>query len=1250
MSGPADGAGDSRPLQVNPRRRGLLGSRAVRELPAFRQGLAMFGAVAAVQTAAVVAQAVLLARVVTLVFVRRRGLDAVAHDIVWLAVAMAVKALCAGAMERAGQRASALVRSQLRHRLLACLVRLGPHWLSTADRGTLVSAAGPGTEALDGYVSRALPAVVSACITPPVVLAVIGIADWQSLLVLAVTVPLVPMFMVFIGVTTKRRMDRQWAALGKLAGQFLDLLEGLTTLKIYGRSRAQVAAVDQGTDRYRRRTLATLKVAFLSGLALDLLASLSVALVAVDVGLRLDHGSIGLLPALTVLLLAPEVFVSLRALGANHHASEEARAVLGTAAELMDAADRLPEPLGQGAGPLVAASGEPVVRARGVSLTYDQRGQAALSGVNLTIRAAQLTVLTGPSGAGKTSLLSLLLGRLAPTEGTIVAGPDERPVPTGPLAESWRRGVAWAPQRPRPTQATVADEVRMGAPGATDAEVARVLAICSAPPPGTALGEDGNALSAGQRRRVALARVVARARSLRADGCVPLVLLDEPTEELDAASRQVVVDVVANLAGWAAVVVSTHDARLTELADQNVQVDNGRVTVEIRRRCSLRALAATAPGPAVTSPDLWTDDRPVPGTAKPVPATVKAGPPAEGATAGPPAGPRHPFWQLWGRDRRARRSLALACALGALSGISGLALTGTSTWLICRAAQHPNVQALAIAVVGVRTFALAKAFFRYGERLAAHDGALRLLARTRARVFASLEPLAPAGLGQFRRGDLLRRFTTDVDGAQEALVRAIVPLVGAGFTTAAALGLTAFVSAPAAAVLAVGVVAAGVAVPLAVRRWAGTGQVAAVLAGKREALTGGLIDGLDELDAYGAAATRLQLVGELDQEAVVAGRPGRRSAAAGALAAGLCAAVCVPGVLAAAARGAATGHVRGILVGVAAVAGLVAFDALGNLPAAFSALARCVAGWRRVEQVLAQPVPVPEPAQPLPVPAYVASVRAEDLALAPAPEAPDVLWGAYLDVARGQRVAVVGPSGSGKTTLLCGLLRLLAPSSGRIRIGNTQGGVTQGGVAQGGVVQGGVDIARLRAADIPPLVAGSLQGDHVFSTTLRDNLKIVAPHATDADLDAIADRVGLGSWARSLPQGWSTQAGPDGSLLSGGQRQRLLLARALLAAPEVLVLDEPTAHLDAVTEAAVMADVRRATQGRTLIASTHRADLLDGFDLVVNLEDGQLVPVTERQGRPTPRALAGVGADKVRPDGLLSAEWPPPTDGRMLEI
>ena len=896
-------------------------------------------------------------------------------------------------------------------------------------------------------------------------------------------------------------------------------------------------------------------------LVLDLLATLSVALVAVSVGLRLDQGKVGLEAALVVLLLAPELFAPLRAMGTQHHAAEEGRAALSEALDIVAEGTQVPVAAGSPAAP---ADGS--IEVRGLTVCYPDRLTPALLDLSITIVPGTVVAVQGISGSGKTTLLAVLLRFLDPASGDVLVGTDRLSMLD---AATWRASVAWVPQRPRPTQRDVAAEVALGDASATPAEVLSAIVTCHAPTPETLLGEDGDQVSAGQRRRIALARALLRARCVRAAGGVPVVLLDEPSEDLDRVTEGVVASVIRGMSGWATVVMVTHSSRLAAVADRRLVLTAGKLVLDQHQ------LPVEVPTPTAA---LSRPAPPLPHSA--VPAKVSWVPLFAGMTF-------------------LRRRLGLAALLSGTSGLAGLALTATSVWLICRAAQHPNLQALAVAVVGVRTFALARALLRYAERLVSHDVALTVLAQLRARVFAALEPLAPAGLSDFRRGDLLRRFVSDVDGAQEGLVRAVLPLAGATLTAAGAVAVAVAVVPLAGGVLAVGLLVGLAVAPLVARGLAGDATGLSREAGRRDGRSTAFLSGFAELVAYGHDAAAVGEVTGADKIVVRAGRRPAAGAAIGAGVTGLAAALTLVAVLAAGAAAARRG-LSPVLVGVLVACALAAFDGLAALPVAFAAWARFRTGMERVAVLLATPPPVPEPVTSVTAPSGPLSVRAERLSVSPAPAAPVLLDEVHFVVRHGERVGVMGPSGSGKSSLLAAVLRLLPVPAGRVDL------------------EDGTDsssLADVCAADVPPLVAGSLQGDHVFNASLRDNLLVVRPQADDAELDAVAARAGLLDVVRSLPRGWSTPAGPDGAALSGGQRQRLLLARALLADPSVLVLDEPTAHLDPETERAVLADLLSGTSGRTVLMSTHRRPAPGSMDVVLQLVGGTCVPAERAVAR-----------------------------------
>jgi ATP-binding cassette subfamily C protein CydD len=489
------------------------------------------------------------------------------------AVALARAALAYGA-EAAALRSAARVKSDLRRRLVRHVAAADP---ATTDAGELATLATRGLDALDDYVARYLPQLVLAALVPVAVLVVVFRADWISGLVIALTLPLIPVFMALVGMHTQERTRRQWHLLQRLGGHFLDVVEGLPTLAVFRRAKAEAALIRRVTDAHREATMRTLRVAFLSAFVLELLATLAVALVAVEVGLRLLYGRLDLETALLVLILAPEAYLPLREVGARFHASMEGV----TAAERVFTALERPAAVPTPAHPVRPAD-RPVVRFAGVGLTYPGRDAPALDGMDLTLEPGVTTLVTGRSGAGKTSMLAVLLRFVEPTAGQVlVTGANEREVDlrtTDP--DEWRRRIAWVPQHPYLFDASVADNIRLGLPRASDDAVRRAARraeaeeVIAALPDGyaTPLGERGHRLSAGQRQRIALARAFLRQEVLDA----PIVLLDEPTAHLDPEHAAAVRAGVARLLEGRTGVIVAHDAGWADLADEVVHLEAGR--------------------------------------------------------------------------------------------------------------------------------------------------------------------------------------------------------------------------------------------------------------------------------------------------------------------------------------------------------------------------------------------------------------------------------------------------------------------------------------------------------------------------------------------------------------------------------------------------------------------------------------------------------------------------------------------------
>ena len=528
--------------------------------------------------------------------------------------------------------------------------------------------------------------------------------------------------------------------------------------------------------------------------------------------------------------------------------------------------------------------------------------------------------------------------------------------------------------------------------------------------------------------------------------------------------------------------------------------------------------------------------------------------------------------------------VALSLLLSTLAVGFGVALLATAGYLISRAAEQPPILSLTVTIVLVRFFGLARPLSRYADRLVSHDLALRGLGRIRAGVYGRIEPLAPGELEGYRRGDLLSRMVADVDALQGLYVRGLGPPVVALLVGAAAVVCTAVVLPLAAAILAAGLLVAGVAVPwlaAALARSAGRRQAAL-----RGALTAELVEtlrGAPELVLYGQEEQTLERIRRLDRDLARAARRDALAAGLGEALTILVAGLTVAGVLAVGVSATAAGSLDAVLVATLALLALASFDAVAPLAGAARELSATLASGRRVLELVDRAPAIRDPAHPVPAPGPQAVVALEGVvAQYPSGDGP-VLNRLDLVLAPGRKVALVGPSGVGKTTVTRLLLRFLDPAHGRVTIA-------------------GRDVREYAQADVRRHFALAGQEAWVFDSTIRENLRLARPDASDADLWAALRRARLAVWVASLPDGLDTAVGEEGSRLSGGQRQRLTLARALLADAPVLVLDEPTAHLDPATARAVMDDVLAAADGRSVLLITHRPEGLDRMDEVVVLD------------------------------------------------
>ncbi len=544
--------------------------RLLRHARGARVALAVDVALGVATTVLLLAQAGLLARVVAGAF-DGDSLADVAPGLWALVAVVGGRAVCTWGVEVTGRSAAGSVLSSLRGALVERRLRDQPAGLDGAASAEVATAAVQGVDALEAYFARYLPQLALAVLVPPVVLAWTAAIDLQSAGIMLLTLPLVPVFLVLIGRATEARTQARWAALTRLSTHFLDVVTGLPTLRAFNRGEAQTERIAAVTDEYRRTTMATLRWSFLSGAVLDLAATLATALVAVALGVRLVSGNVGFEAALTVLLLTPELYAPIRAVGARFHDAADGLAAAGRILDLIgDATAAAP------AAPTRAAPAPSgcAVRLEQVAFTYPSRPTPVLDGVDLELRPGETVAIVGPSGAGKSTLASLLLLLATPSAGRVSAGGVDLAA-CDPAA--WRRHLAWVPQHPTLFSGTVADNIRLGDPGASLERVVAATRSAGAAefvdelPDGydTRVGEGGRPLSTGERRRIALARAFLRDASL--------VILDEPTADLDPAGAAAVAAAVERLGPSRTVVVLAHRDELVRTADRVLRLEGGRL-------------------------------------------------------------------------------------------------------------------------------------------------------------------------------------------------------------------------------------------------------------------------------------------------------------------------------------------------------------------------------------------------------------------------------------------------------------------------------------------------------------------------------------------------------------------------------------------------------------------------------------------------------------------------------------------------
>jgi len=733
-------------------------------------------------------QARLLSSVVDRVFLQGAGLGAVYPSLSLLAIVIVLRGLVVWGMDSSAVELAIRIKTDLRQRLSNQIMSLGPHFSSQERTGELTNVTMQGVEATDAYFRQYLPQILLAALLPLGILVFIYSADKFTALVLLLTAPLIPVFILLTSSLTKNATQRQWEKLRQFSAYFLDVLQGITTLKTFGRSLEQVSRIARVSDSYRQATMSVLRVAFLSALTLEMLATISTAVVAVEIGLRLLYGRLLFIDAFFILLLAPEFYLPLRNLGARFHAGMSGVAAADRIFSILDS------PLPTGIAPIHTEENEYApsdfsIKFNQVSFSYEG-DQPAVDDVNFATPSNTTCALVGTSGSGKSTLTKLLFGFVQPDQGEIWVGSEK--LSDLPL-DKWWEYISWVPQQPFIFNDTIDANIRIARPDAIQADVVAAARQAYAHdfilqlPQGyqTVVGERGARLSAGQIQRVVLARAFIKD--------APVLILDEPTAHLDQESEAFIHKACEKLFRERTVWVIAHRLPTVVDADQIVVVRDGSIVAcgdhptllrtssyyqqLVRDYHNLDFRAATSTRDTSHRHYVGEQQAEQHGQ-EPVSAVY----PASEASR-------------WGDIIRLLKLISpykwmvvLSVVLGFLTILCGIGLMGTSAYIISMAALHPSIAALQVAIVGVRFFGISRGLFRYLDRLISHDVTLRILAVLRTHFYQRIEPLAPARISQYRSGDLLNRVIADIAYLENFYVRAIAPPLVA-ISVSAAMGI-----------------------------------------------------------------------------------------------------------------------------------------------------------------------------------------------------------------------------------------------------------------------------------------------------------------------------------------------------------------------------------------------------------------------------------------------------------------------------
>lgn len=1152
--------------------------------------LLLLGLTCLVESLAIVGQAWFFGTLINNFIFSENTLHDERYSIIYLGIAIIVRLLAHYIQESVANRLGSAVKATFRERALEHMFKLGVQ--HKERHGDVIHMLTDGLEQVDAYVARYIPQILYAIMIP----LIMGIAIVDTLpiigIILIITVPLIPFFMILIGKQADRLNKEQWERMSFLSGHFLDVLQGITTLKLFGRAKDQIKVIGRLSEEFKDSTLRVLRVAFLSALVLELVSTISTALIAVYLGLTLLDGKISFFSAFFILLLAPEFYTPFRQLGAAFHTGMAGKTSILKYEEFMNRQPSLP--IG---GQSQLKGKVQAIEIKDLTFTYED-SENGVQHISLEAKRNSPIMLVGESGAGKSTIAHIIGGFLTAPKGSVtIDGLDLCDIDI----EWWRQQITYVSQHPHIMKGTLRDVLSFGM-NVSDEEIieackeVQLLDVINRQQDGldTVIGEGGLGLSGGERQRVALVRAFLRKGQV--------LILDEVTAHLDVKTEAIISSAIKRLMDNKIVIIIGHRLQTMHWASTLYVLKHGRIiqqgsyakllavdgyfkdlvtsglgefssTIEeqlkTEKSFSLEHREEIDNSIRVDNQDAYVlgkDTIQIPEVS-----TSKLG--IQG-------------WKLlFTVLSPAKWSLVLALIFTFLTVFMNVGLLTVSAWLLASAALQPGLTYLSLAIVGVRFFGVSRAVCRYFERYTSHRMAFQGLYGLRIWFYAHLEPLAPAILKRFGAGDMLGRIMGDIEVLQFFYLRTLIPPAAAiALTILVAYGVSTIDNSLVAPIVLAALVL-GLVLPLGV--YAHNKQSLTAIGpqqGEYKSLLSDTMDSLEDVISYGneqLVYDRIQhMMSTIDANKGIIERG--MNLGNTLFLGGVQITVVIVAILAA---NALTGAWASVMVAVAAIGTQAWFEALQPMIAAVHHGAESKVATSRLTALADEPISVVEPNAPKPFNAN-REITFSDVSFGYDPHR-RIYEHLRLDIKQGQSIAIVGASGSGKTTLF-NMLERLYDYSGSIYVGDVE------------LKDISIDTWRNALGTIT-------QDTYIFHASFEDNIRLARPDASEADLVYAIDRASLRSVVERLPDGIHTIVGSGGHGLSGGERQRVALARLFLRKPQVVLLDEPLEGLDQVTRKALHRDLMEYVQDKTCLYITHQLEGLEHMDRILFMDKGQII-------------------------------------------